>query len=49
MDALGKSVLEIDGNYYNQKTIDLSALKNGLYFLKANDGERIITRKFLKN
>lgn len=49
MDALGKSVLEIDGNYYNQKNIDVSTLKNGLYFLKANDGERIITRKFLKN
>ena len=49
MDALGKSILEIDGNYYNQKTIDVSTLKNGLYFLQANDGERIITRKFLKN
>jgi hypothetical protein len=49
MDALGKSVIEIDGNYYNQKTIDVSTLKNGLYFLQANDGERIITRKFLKN
>jgi hypothetical protein len=49
MDALGKSVLEIDGNYYNQKNIDVSTLKNGLYFLQANDGERIITKKFLKN
>lgn len=49
IDALGKIVLSIDANYSNQTTINVSSLIKGVYFIQANDGERIITKKFIKD
>jgi len=49
IDALGKIVLLMDANYSNQTTINVSSLTKGVYFIQANDGERIITKKFIKD
>ena len=49
IDALGKIVLSMDANYSNQTTINVSSLTKGVYFIQANDGERIITKKFIKD
>lgn len=49
IDALGKIVLSLDANYSNQTTINVSSLIKGVYFIQANDGERIITKKFIKD
>jgi hypothetical protein len=49
IDALGKIVLSLDANYSNQTTINVSSLMKGVYFIQANDGERIITKKFIKD
>jgi hypothetical protein len=49
IDALGKIVLALDANYSNQTTINVSSLIKGVYFIQANDGERIITKKFIKD
>jgi hypothetical protein len=49
IDALGKIVLALDANYSNQTTINVSSLMKGVYFIQANDGERIITKKFIKD
>jgi hypothetical protein len=49
IDALGKIVLSLDANYSNQTTINVNSLIKGVYFIQANDGERIITKKFIKD
>lgn len=49
IDALGKTVLSLDANYANQTSINVSSLTKGVYFIQANDGERIITKKFIKD
>ncbi len=49
IDALGKTVLSGDANYATQTKLDISSLGKGVYFLQANDGNRIITRKFIKD
>ena len=49
IDALGKTVLSLDANYASQTSINVSSLTKGVYFIQANDGERIITKKFIKD
>jgi hypothetical protein len=49
IDALGKIVLSLDTNYASQTSINVSSLTKGVYFIQANDGERIITKKFIKD
>ena len=49
IDALGKVVISQDVNYANQVTLDIRNLEKGLYFLQANDGSRVITKKFIKD
>ena len=49
IDALGKTVLSHDANYASQTSINVSSLTKGVYFIQANDGERIITKKFIKD
>ncbi len=49
IDALGKIVLSHDANYASQTSINVSSLTKGVYFIQANDGERIITKKFIKD
>ncbi len=41
---LGQRVLKAQ----NQKTIDISALANGIYFLKVKQGNIFYTQKFMK-
>ncbi len=48
-DALGKIVLTHDANYASQTTIDIHTLSKGVYFIQANDGNKFITRKFIKD
>ena len=49
IDALGKVVISHDANYAYQTTIDVKTLSKGVYFLQANDGNRLITKKFIKD
>lgn len=47
------SIIDITGKIImitkqNTKTINVSDLSNGLYFIKLSTGERTITKKFLK-
>ncbi|MES2568167.1 MAG: T9SS type A sorting domain-containing protein [Bacteroidota bacterium] len=49
IDALGKVVISHDANYASKTTIDVQNLSKGVYFLQANDGSRLITRKFIKD
>jgi hypothetical protein len=49
IDALGKIVLFHDANYSSQTIINISSLNKGVYFLQANDGKSVITRKFIKD
>ncbi|MES2764140.1 MAG: T9SS type A sorting domain-containing protein [Bacteroidota bacterium] len=48
VDALGKTVLTHDANYAAQTTINISSLSKGVYFLQVNDGNRVTTKKFIK-
>ncbi len=48
IDALGKVVMSQDLNYTNQSTLDIRNLERGVYFLQANDGLKITTKKFIK-
>ncbi len=49
IDALGKVVISHDANYASQTIIDVRNLSKGVYFLQANDGSKLITRKFIKD
>ncbi|MBC7693888.1 MAG: T9SS type A sorting domain-containing protein [Burkholderiales bacterium] len=49
IDALGKIVISHDANYASQTIIDVHNLSKGVYFLQANDGSKLITRKFIKD
>lgn len=49
IDALGKIVISHDANYADQTNIDVHNLSKGVYFLQANDGKSVITRKFIKD
>ena len=49
IDALGKVVMSQDLNYTSQTTLDIHNLERGVYFLQANDGSRITTKKFIKD
>lgn len=49
IDALGKVVLVQELNYANQAVIDVRSLETGIYFLQANDGNKTITKKFIKD
>lgn len=49
IDALGKIVISHDANYSSQTIIDVHNLSKGIYFLQANDGSKLITRKFIKD
>jgi hypothetical protein len=49
IDALGKVVISQDANYSAETTIDIHNLSKGVYFLQANDGKSVITRKFIKD
>lgn len=49
LDALGKVVLWHDANYTTQTTLNISTLSKGVYFLQANDGNKIVTKKFIKD
>ena len=49
IDALGKVVITQDLNYTSQSTLDIRNLERGVYFLQANDGTRITTKKFIKD
>jgi hypothetical protein len=42
--VLGKAVLKTS----NQKTIDVSSLSKGVYFIKVSDGINASTKKFIK-
>jgi hypothetical protein len=48
MDAFGKIAISHDANYASQMSIDVHNLSKGVYFLQANDGKTVITRKFIK-
>lgn len=48
IDALGKTVLSQHVNYTNQTTIDISTLSKGVYFIQLNEGDKLITKKFIK-
>lgn len=48
-DALGKVVISQEVNNTTQVKVDVSALTKGVYFLQANDGNKTITRKFIKD
>jgi len=53
IDVTGKSIKTVQ--YSNQESgafnnsVDISALKNGLYFCKFSNGKKQVTRKFIKN
>jgi hypothetical protein len=47
-DALGNMALTHDANNSYKTTIDLTKLNSGIYFLQIIDGNRIVTRKFIK-
>lgn len=49
IDALGKVVMTQDLNYSNQAIINVANLERGVYFLQANDGNKTITKKFIKD
>ncbi len=49
IDALGKVVISQDVNYTSQTTLDIRNLERGVYFLQANDGTRLVTKKFIKD
>lgn len=42
----GKSVLE---GHLNENNIDVSNLSSGIYIIELNDGEKNVTKKFIKN
>lgn len=48
VDALGKTVMNYDDNFTTQVKLDISSLSQGIYFVKANDGNNIILKKFIK-
>lgn len=48
IDALGKVVMTHDANYASQTTINIVDLSKGVYFLQVNDGNKLSTRKFIK-
>uniref|UniRef100_UPI0005C6B305 T9SS type A sorting domain-containing protein n=1 Tax=Flexithrix dorotheae TaxID=70993 RepID=UPI0005C6B305 len=51
IDIQGKNVKELAVNKQNlfiKKTLDLSSLRKGLYFLKINAGSNIISKKIIK-
>lgn len=48
IDALGKTVISHDANYANQTIINIATLSKGVYFLQMNDGNKTITKKFIK-
>ena len=45
IDLVGKTVLKgkTDGS------INVSKLEGGVYFIKVNDGDEIVTKRFIKN
>jgi hypothetical protein len=47
-DALGNVALTHDANNSYKTTVDLTKLNPGIYFLQIIDGNRIVTRKFIK-
>lgn len=49
IDALGKTVISHDANYASQTIINISSLSRGVYFLQLNDGNNVITKKFIKD
>lgn len=49
IDALGKVAISQDVDNTGKLKVDVSALTKGVYFLQANDGGKIITRKFIKD
>ena len=48
VDALGKLLVSEDHKAFKQTSIDVSHLTSGIYFVKLNWGEKIITKKFIK-
>ena len=48
IDALGKTVISYDANYTNQTVVNIGSLIKGVYFLQMNDGNKTITKKFIK-
>jgi len=49
IDALGKTVISDDAKYAPQISINISFLSKGVYFLQLNDGNKVITKKFIKD
>jgi hypothetical protein len=49
IDALGKVAISQEVDNTGKIKVDVSALTKGVYFLQANDGGKIITRKFIKD
>jgi hypothetical protein len=49
IDALGKVVISHDANYSLQTTINIQTLSKGVYFLQLNDGNKVVTKKFIKD
>lgn len=49
IDALGKTVMTHDANNSTLTKIDINDLSKGVYFLQMNDGNRMVTRKFIKD
>ncbi len=49
IDALGKVAIAQDVDNAGSIKVDVSALTKGVYFLQANDGGKIMTRKFIKD
>ena len=47
-DALGKLVIYQDVINTTQTTLDIRHLEKGIYFIQANDGSRVMTKKFIK-
>lgn len=46
-DALGRKIINATGNA-DITNVDVSELKNGVYFLRIDDGEQTLTKKFIK-
>lgn len=49
IDALGKLVIYQDVINTTQTTLDIRHLEKGIYFIQANDGSRVMTKKFIKD
>lgn len=49
-DINGRSVLSIGGQYINEKmTVDVSEFANGIYIMKLNQSDQLLTKKFVIN